>query len=215
MKRVAVGAVLAQQLLIGFANAEALPRTQFTLLNPKADPALCSFASHPLQILSCEGVAGWRIAIGFLPSGSTVTITRKGSSTPVLEPMDGRTVQIANVAIDGPRVAWRGLQRGKLFEPYAVIVRVQVLDPKSGRAFVEPGLQSEPPKHSNVLIVYRLGSEGVCPVAYIDAQTNLELDTLARRAADEIARKVTCPVVTIRVLGAPSLVLDNYISRER
>jgi hypothetical protein len=52
--------------------------------------------------------------------------------------MDGRTLQIANVAIDGPRVAWRGLQRGKLFEPYAVIVRVQVLAPKSGRAFVEP-----------------------------------------------------------------------------
>jgi hypothetical protein len=162
LKRVTLCAVLAQHLLAGFANAEALPRTQFTLLNPKADPALCSFASRPLPTLSCEGVAGWRIAVGFFDSATTVTITREGSNNLLVGPMDGRTVPIANVAIDGPRVAWRGLQRGKLFEPYAMILRVQVLNPKTGKTLVEPGLRQEPPKYSDILIIYHLGSEGVC-----------------------------------------------------
>ena len=87
-------------------------------------------------------------------------------------------------------VEWRA-RNGR---PYAIIQRWHIADnadqDKSGRPVAKP-----------MLAVTRLSPGPVCHVAYVDVQANPRANELARKAADEIARKFKCGKDEVKVIG--------------
>ncbi len=85
-------------------------------------------------------------------------------------------------------VEWR-LERsadGKA-KPYATILRwniVTATDRDNATGPIRPS--------GRVLVVTRLGADGVCHVGYVDAVANPDADALARKIADESARTFRC-----------------------
>jgi hypothetical protein len=87
-------------------------------------------------------------------------------------------------------VEWRAVN-GK---PFAIIQRWHIADnsdpDKEGRPTAKP-----------MLAVTTLPPGRVCHVAYIDAQANPNPNELARKAADELARKFECLEDEVHVIG--------------
>jgi len=87
-------------------------------------------------------------------------------------------------------VEWRAVD-GK---PFAIIQRWHIADnsdeDKNGRPIAKP-----------MLAVTRLPPGAVCHVAYVDAQANPNPNELARKAADELARKFECGKDEVHVIG--------------
>ena len=87
-------------------------------------------------------------------------------------------------------VEWRAMN-GK---PFAIIQRWHIADnsdpDKNGRPTAKP-----------MLVVTTLPPGIVCHVAYIDAQSNPNPNELARKAADELARKFECGKDEVHVIG--------------
>ena len=87
-------------------------------------------------------------------------------------------------------VEWRAMN-GK---PFAIIQRWHIADnsdpDKNGRPTAKP-----------MLVVTTLPPGIVCHVAYIDAQANPNPNELARKAADELARKFECGKDEVHVIG--------------
>ena len=77
---------------------------------------------------------------------------------------------------------WRVDKSGAESVPYATILRF----------FTSVTKDDGTPYNGQVLVVTRLGPEGACPVAYVDARANKNANALATEAADTIARSVTC-----------------------
>lgn len=79
--------------------------------------------------------------------------------------------------------------------PFAIIQRWHIADnadeDKHGRPTAKP-----------MLAVTRLPPGPVCHVAYVDVQANPNANELARRAADEIARRFNCGKDEVRIVGA-------------
>ena len=88
-------------------------------------------------------------------------------------------------------VEWR-MQGGK---PFAIIQRWHIADnsdqDRDGR-----------PRDKAMLAVTRLPPGAVCHVAYIDVAANPDANTIARKAADDIARGFTCGKDAVRTVGA-------------
>jgi hypothetical protein len=84
------------------------------------------------------------------------------------------------------------MQDGK---PFAIIQRWHIADnsdqDKDGR-----------PKDKAMLAVTRLPPRAVCHVAYIDVAANSDANTIARKAADDIARGFTCSKDAVMTVGA-------------
>jgi hypothetical protein len=89
------------------------------------------------------------------------------------------------------RVEWRTLD-GK---PFAIIQRWLMADnddkDRRGRPSTKP-----------LLVVTRLPPGAVCHVAYVDAKANPKANTLARKAADELARDFNCEKDGVKIIGA-------------
>lgn len=78
--------------------------------------------------------------------------------------------------------------------PFAIIQRWHIADnadqDKSGRPIAKP-----------MLAVTRLSPGPVCHVAYVDVQANPDANELARRAADDLARKFKCGKDEVKIIG--------------
>ena len=87
-------------------------------------------------------------------------------------------------------VEWRAANG----RPYAIIQRWHIADnadrDKEDRPIAKP-----------MLAVTRLAPGPVCHVAYIDVQANPDANELARKAADEIARKFQCSWDKAKIVG--------------
>ncbi len=99
-------------------------------------------------------------------------------------------------------VEWRE-RDGK---PFAIIQRWHLDDngdpDKSGRPTPKP-----------MLVVTRLPPGPVCHVAYVDVQANHDANTLARKAADELARDFKCGKDEVKVIGASGRAVELAAAR--
>ena len=192
----------------GPAGAEPAPSSRYSPLD-LTGPG-CRSDPGPAKGSLCKGMAGWMIGVGSPAFGTTVQIAKRGRLRPNgLDAKDGRSLAIEGLGATAPRVEWRGAPHAGQFDPYAAILRVTVLDPAQRQSAIENGGRlPAKPLRTQVLIVYRLGPEGSCPVAYVDAQP--DANALARAAADSVARTAKCPVDHITVIGqASSILTDN------
>ncbi len=71
--------------------------------------------------------------------------------------------------------------------PFATILRWNVVSPDDREKATGP-IRST----GRVLVVTRLGPDGVCHVGYVDARANPDANELARKLADEHARTFRC-----------------------
>ena len=87
-------------------------------------------------------------------------------------------------------VEWRSANG----RPFAIIQRWHIADnadqDKSGRPIAKP-----------MLAVTRLSPGPVCHVAYVDVQANPDANELARRAADDLARKFKSGKDEVKIIG--------------
>ena len=87
-------------------------------------------------------------------------------------------------------VEWRAANG----RPYAIIQRWHIADnsdqDKDGR-----------PIAKQLLAVTRLSPGPVCHVAYVDVKANPDANELARKAADELARKFKCGKDEVKIIG--------------
>ena len=83
--------------------------------------------------------------------------------------------------------------------PFATILRWNLVMPADQEGATGPVRAS-----GRVLVVTRLGHDGVCHVGYVDARANPDANELARRIADENARTFKCGKDKAIVLGKVS-----------
>jgi hypothetical protein len=206
-----IGALVALSCLAApAALGQERPETRYTRF--ALAPPQCTQAAGQAEGFSCRGLAGWTLDIGFPAFGASLAFVRGKKRMPVLMPLDGRTVPVDGLASQTTTVEWRGVMRKGAFEPHAAIVRVLVLGAAERQAMIESGTPAQGVKRSQVLLVTRLGQEGSCVVAYVDAQANPNPNDLAREAADAVAAGPACPVAKVEIRGAPSPALMSYMN---
>jgi len=140
----------------------------------------------------CPGAAGYKVYVDEEDLRETLTIGKTAKQA-ISEPAADDHFGAFNGFED--TIEWRsGKDRNKDRKPFAAIVGWYFADnehpEKSGR-----------PKSARLLVVLRLPPGPVCSVAYIDRAANPDASTLARKAADEIARDFKCSVDTVHILG--------------
>lgn len=135
----------------------------------------------------CPGKAGLVVSISEDDLRETVSVGRNSAAAakePAAQSWFGPFNSTTNT------VEWRAID-GK---PFAIIQRWHIADntdpDKGGRPTAKP-----------MLAVTRLPPGEVCHVAYIDAQANPNPNELARKAADELARKFKCGRDEVQVIG--------------
>lgn len=202
----ALGAALS-----GPAFAEQVSTSRYTPLD--LDRPGCRVESGPAEGANCAGLDGWSILIGFPAVGASVALVRRGAPPPQTgaSPKDGRSLSIDGLSPSRSPAEWRGSLQAGRFTPLAAIMRLSVLDAGQRREMIESGHPPARPARTQVLVVFRLGREGACEVAYVDVQANPAANDLARGAADTTARTATCPVDRIEILGQRSAILDGYL----
>ena len=136
----------------------------------------------------CPGMAGLKVLVSEDDLRETVSVGRNRAAA-AKEP--------AAQAGFGPfnsttaTIEWRALS-GK---PFAIIQRWHIADASdeddNGRPIGKP-----------MLVVTRLPPGPVCHVAYIDVKANSDVNELARKAADEVARGFNCGKDEVKVIGA-------------
>ena len=99
----------------------------------------------------------------------------------------------------GTTVEWRSRRASS--RPFAIIQRWSLADnndvDKDGR-----------PRDKQMLVVTRLPPDGVCHVAYIDVAANANANDLARKAADDAARKFDCAKDKVQIVGTAGRATD-------
>lgn len=166
----------------------------------------CRSAQPPVEGLTCAGLDGWRVLVGYPAIGASVEINRPGR--PEMNPTDGRSLAIEGLNAAVASVEWRGGIRGGRFAPRAAILRVVVLDPGQREEMIETGQPPAQPRRAQVLLVHRLTPEGACRIAYVDAGANPDANDLARSAADAPGG---CPAARVGVQGRSSPILDANV----
>jgi len=190
----AVASVICDGFVISKANAQTIG-SSYTSTAPK-DCRVRSAKNgvDDSTIRLCPGKAGFVVLIAEDDLRETVSVGRNRAAA-AKEP--------AAQAWFGPfnststTVEWRA-RDGK---PFAIIQRWRIADnadpDKDGRPTAKP-----------MLVVTRLPPGGVCHVAYVDAQANVDANGLARKAADEIARSFKCGTDTARIIGESGRAVD-------
>lgn len=179
--------------------------TRVTLAQPQCRPA-----PAPVEGFSCAGPAGWTLNVGFPAFGTTLNFSREKGRVSAVSATDGRQVAIDGLAGKTTTIEWRGTTHGSVFEPYAAIIRVLVLDARQRQEMIEQGSPPPSARRAQILMVTRLGREGSCVVAYVDAQANPQPNDLARAAADTAGKATTCPVTHVEIRGTETPVLTGY-----
>ncbi|HUV32433.1 MAG TPA: hypothetical protein VMW31_02580, partial [Devosiaceae bacterium] len=120
---------------------------------------------------ACAGYKGYPV---WIAEGDLRFFVSYGFYAPE-QPAAGQTPGPFNTL--GPRIEWRMTDEDGNWRPIATIVRYL----------------TEPPDYrGEMLVVTRLGPEGVCQVAWIDARANPDANELAREAADTLAPDFDC-----------------------
>lgn len=139
----------------------------------------------------CPGLHGFVIVVAENDLRETVSVGRNralADKEPAAKKWFGPFSSAASTA------EWRLRRAGS--RPYAIIQRWSLADnndpDKDGR-----------PRNKQMLVVTRLPPGGVCHVAYVDVAANPNADELARKAADETARKFDCARDKLVVEGKP------------
>ena len=136
----------------------------------------------------CAGLAGYKVYVDEEDLRETLTVGKTAKQA-ISEPAADDHFGAFNGFED--TIEWRS---GKDRKPFAAIVGWYFADNEhletSGR-----------PKSARLLVVLRRPPGPVCSVAYIDRAANTNANTLARKAADEIARDFKCNEHTVHILG--------------
>jgi hypothetical protein len=144
--------------------------------------------SEPFAAWVCSGVAGYIVTVTDDDLRTTVSVglsIRRAKN----EPAAGQSFGPFNSAHE--RIEWRGKKGGK---PFAIVQRWTIAD--------QQNLDKDSrPQGVDLFIVTRLPPGPVCHVAYVDVNANADAEALARRAADERARKFRCGSDEILVMG--------------
>ncbi len=171
----------------------------------------CKAARAPVEGFSCSGVSGWTVNVGFPAFGATLSFSRDKGRVLAVSPTLGSEIPIDGLAGKTTTIEWRGTTHGSVFEPYAAITRVLVLDARQRLEMIEQGSPPPSARRTQILMVTRLGREGSCVVAYVDAQANPQPNELARAAADTAGKARPCPVEQVQIRGVETPVLSGYI----
>ncbi|WP_413776464.1 hypothetical protein [Rhodopseudomonas sp. P2A-2r] len=130
----------------------------------------------------------------------TVSVGRTAKAAG-LEPAAGQGFGPFNSTTD--TVEWRLNAKGK---PFAMILRWHIADnndpDKNGR-----------PQTKQMLVVTRLPPGAACHVAYVDVTANPDANDLARKAADEGAKKFDCRKDRVAVLGSRGRAIELAMPR--
>jgi hypothetical protein len=134
----------------------------------------------------CDGLAGYPVYVAesdlhqFVSYGSNAESRRAAKQT-----LRASNTIFATVHRRAT-IEWRIDRKGDVAIPYATIVRYYT---------------SSNNNKGEVLVVSRVTDKEACHVAYIDALASTEAISLARKVADEIARRFSCALEP-RVEGA-------------
>ena len=173
--------------LISPANAQT-----FGSSDTSTAPKDCRMIGKPSELDGsttrfCPGKSGLGVLISEDDLRETVSVGRNRAAAakePAAQAWFGPFNSTTNT------VEWRAVD-GK---PFAIIQRWHIADnsdeDKNGRPIAKP-----------MLAVTRLPPGAVCHVAYVDAQANPNPNELARKAADELARKFECGKDEVHVIG--------------
>lgn len=139
----------------------------------------------------CPGLHGFVIVISENDLRETVSVGRNrafADKEPAAKKWFGPFSSATSTA------EWRSRRPGA--RPYAIIQRWSLADnndpDKDGR-----------PSNKQMLVVTRLQPGGVCHVAYVDVAANPNAEELARKAADDTARKFDCTKDKVVIEGKP------------
>jgi hypothetical protein len=136
----------------------------------------------------CKGLAGYVVVVSEDDLRTTVSVGRTIKAAGA-EPAASQGFASFNSTHN--TIEWRSRKGGK---PFAIIQRwsVSTYDEKADKS-----------KSNQMLIVTRLPPGPVCHVAHIDVPGNKDANAVARKAADELARKFKCEEDRVHSFGAP------------
>ena len=144
-------------------------------------------------VYRCAGYAGIEVRLSAGDQRMQVSFGRRAAD----EPAASQTFPAFNSVSEGA-VEWRlDLQAHGRPRPFATIMRWNVKQD-----------ESQGPSNGSVLVVTRLDEGHVCHVGYVDARANPDANELARRIADENARRFQCGKDKPIVLGKTSARLN-------
>lgn len=144
-------------------------------------------------VYRCAGYAGIEVRLSAGDQRMQVSFGRHAAE----EPAARQTFPAFNSVSEGA-IEWRlDLQEHGRPRPFAAIMRWNVKQDESHR-----------PSNGSVLVVTRLDQGHVCHVGYVDARANPDANELARRIADENARRFQCGKDKPIVLGKTSARLN-------
>lgn len=164
--------------------ASPVAAQQFDSAYTELDVAACTVLSTDEMgaTWACPGYRGYPV---WVAEGDLRFFVSYGFGAPQ-QPAASQTLWPFNEL--GPRIEWRLRREAGGWVPFATILRF----------YTEP----EPGYRGQALVVTRLGPDGVCHVAWIDARANADANQLARDAADNIAPLFACGQDPL-VLGEP------------
>lgn len=194
-------------------SSSATAEDQFVSRYTKVDLSSpdCKQAKGGAEGMSCKGLAGWILNVGYPAFGITFNFADEKGKRLSSTATQGRQVSINDLAGKSSTIEWRGAMRNGVFEPHAAILRVLVLDAAQTQSMIENGSQPALARPTQVLTVTRLGREGSYLIAYVDAQANPKSNDLARSAADSLGPSAKCPVAKVEIWGTKTPVLASYI----
>jgi len=133
----------------------------------------------------CNGYGGIAVYVTVGDQRSYVSYGRNAKNEPAAKQT------LASFNGEGEKIEWRGERAadGKL-KPFATIMRWSATVSSGGE-----------PVRGEMLVVTRLGPGRVCHVGYVDGKANPDANALARKLADEHARKFRCGADKPIVLG--------------
>jgi len=138
---------------------------------------------------ACRGAAGYVVVVSEVDLRTTVSVgkTVKAAES---EPAASQGFGPFNFTYD--KVEWRSRKGSD--QPFAIIQRWNLSDSQRPNRKGRPG-------RTGLMVVTRLPPGPVCHIAYVDVAANPQANTLARQAADEIARDFACDKDKVRVVG--------------
>lgn len=185
VKILSVAAALGPLLAAADAGAVRPSKSLYTAL----DRSHCEAVGQKPdgQHLRCQGLPGYPLYIVESQSKSFVSVGADGEARRAAR----QTLEVSNTLFKDKTaratVEWRFVIRDEKPAPYAMIVRYFTRkDKRSGQ----------------VLVVTRVTDSEACHIAYIDAIANPNAIMLARRIADERAKRFDCKGDPVRIGAA-------------
>ena len=137
----------------------------------------------------CKGLAGYVVVVSEDDLRTSVSV---GRTIKAAGEEPAASQGFASFNSTHGTIEWRSAKGAA--KPFAIIQRWSVSDYDE---------RTEQRKSRQVLIVTRLPPGPVCHVAHVDVPGNKDANAMARKAADELARKFKCGEDEVHSFGAP------------